>query len=91
MAQKKFRRNRKMLRNRIEPKDGIWIIYQLTLKGIKQVDLCQKLGVKPSTMTHVIHGRNRSGRIEEALYKTLGYSSFEAMLIACRSQEGGKP
>jgi len=90
MAQKKFRRNRRMLGNRIGPKDGIWIIYQLRLKGIKQVDLCRKLEVKSSTMTNVIHGRSRSGRIEEVLCQTLGYPSIETMLAASRAQDGGK-
>ena len=88
MAQKMSRRNRKMLGIRIKPREGLWIVYQLRLKGIRQVDLCRKLGVNSSTMTLVIHGRNRSGRIEEALYQTLGYPSFEAMITAARGKGG---
>jgi len=86
MAQKLSRRNRKMLGIRIKPKEGLWVIFQLRLKGIRQADLCRELGVKSSTMAQVISGVRRSGRIEEALYKTLGYPSFEAMIAASRGK-----
>ena len=86
MAQKPSRRNRKRLGIRIKPKEGLWINYQLRLKGIKQSDLCRKLGVKSSTMSQVINGVCRSGRIEDTLYQTLGYSTFEAMIAASRGK-----
>jgi len=86
MAQKMSRRNRKMLGIRIKPKEGLWVVYQLRLKGIRQIDLCQKLGVKSSTMSQVLSGIRRSGRIEDALYQTLGYPSFEAMIAASRGK-----
>jgi len=86
MAQKLSRRNRKMLGIRIKPKEGLWVVYQLRLKGIRQIDLCRKLGVKSSTMTQVLSGIRRSSRIEEALYLTLGYPSFETMIAASRGK-----
>jgi len=87
MAQKLSRRNRKMLGIRIKPKEGLWIVYQLRLKGIRPIDLSRKLGVKSSTMSQVLSGIRRSGRIEDALFQTLGYPSFEAMIAASRGKE----
>lgn len=87
MAQKMSRRNRKMLGIRINQREGLWIIYQLRLKGIKQSDLCRKLGVKGPTVSQVISGKRRSGLVEEALYQTLGYPSFEVMIAASRGKE----
>jgi hypothetical protein len=86
MAQKLSRRNRKIVGIRIKPKEGLWIIYQLRLKGIKQSDLCRKLGVKSSSVSQVLSGVRRSNRIEETLYQTLGYTSFEAMIAASRGK-----
>jgi len=86
MAQKLSRRNRKMLGIRIKPNEGLWIVYQLRLRGIRPIDLCRKLGVKSSTMSQVLSGIRRSGRIEETLYRSLGYTSFEAMIAASRGK-----
>jgi transcriptional regulator with XRE-family HTH domain len=77
-----------MLGIRIKPKEGMWINYQLRLRGITQQDLAGKLGVRQATVAQVITGRARSTRIEEALYQTLGYPSFEAMIAASRGHEG---
>jgi len=76
-----------MLGIRIKPNEGLWIIYQLRLKGIRQSDLCRSLGVKSSTVSQVLSGIRRSGRIEETLYQSLGYPSFEAMIAASRGKE----
>ena len=86
MAQKMPRRNRKAAGIRIKPKEGLWIVYQLRLKGIRQVDLCRKLGITSATMTLAFQGKIKSRRIEETVCKTLGYSSFEAMLDASREK-----
>ena len=86
MAQKLSRRNRKMLGIRIKPNEGLWIVYQLRLRGIRQIDLSRKLGVKSSTVSQVLSGIRRSSRIEEALYRTLDYPSFEAMIAASRGE-----
>jgi len=88
MAEKLSRRNRKMLGIRIKPNEGLWVVYQLGLKGIRQADLCRELGVKSSTMSQVLHGVRKSSRIEAALYQTLGYPSFEAMIAASRGKGG---
>ena len=86
MAQKMPRRNRKMLGIRIKPKEGLWVNYQLRLKGINQTDLSRKLGINQSTITNVLAGKRRSVRVEEALYQALGYPSFEAMIAASRGK-----
>jgi predicted XRE-type DNA-binding protein len=89
MPQKLSRHKRKMLGIRIKPKEGMWINYQLRLRGITQQNLAEKLGVRQATVAQVITGRARSTRIEDTLYQTLGYPSFEAMIAAGRGHDGG--
>jgi hypothetical protein len=89
MAQKVKRRNREMLGIQIKPKEGLWVNYQLRLKGSGQQKLADQLGVREQSVNQVLYGKRRSGRIEEALYRTLGYPSFEAMLAAARGHDGG--
>ena len=86
MAQKLSRHNRKIVGIRIKPNEGLWIMYQLRLMGIKQVDMAAKLGVNQCTVSQIICGTRRSTRIETALYQTLGYTSFEAMITASRGR-----
>jgi hypothetical protein len=86
MAQKPSRSKRKMLGIRIKPKEGLWITYKLRLMGIKKVDLAAKIGVHPTTVQQIIGGKRSSRRIEEVLYRTLGYPSFEAMIAAARGK-----
>jgi hypothetical protein len=88
MSQKLPRSKRKIIGIRIKPKEGLWIAYQLRLNGISQADMAAKLGVKPGTFNSIIRGKRRSTRIEDTLYKTLGYSSFEAMITDCRRNGG---
>ena len=87
MAHKLSRRNRKIVGIRIKPREGLWIIYRLKLKGISQADMAAKLQVKASTVNQILHGVRRSARIETALYQTLGYPSFEAMIASSRGKE----
>ena len=87
MAQKLSRNKRKIVGIRIKPKEGLWIIYQLRLKGISQKDMAAKLGLKPETVNNILRGHRHSTRIEDALYQTLGYPSFEAMIAASRGKE----
>jgi len=87
MAQKLTRRNRKIVGIRIKPNEGLWIIYRLRLMGISQTNLAAILGVRPSTVTQILRGFRHSTRIETALYQTLGYPSFEAMIAASRGKE----
>jgi transcriptional regulator with XRE-family HTH domain len=89
MAQKLSRRNRKIVGIRIKPNEGLWIIYQLRLKGISQTALAAQLGIKMSTVNQILRGTRHSTRIENALYQTLGFSSFEAMIAASRGKEEG--
>jgi len=87
MAYKLSRRNRKIVGIRIKPNEGLWIIYQLRLRGISQTDMAARLGVKLATVNQVLRGICHSTRIEDALYQTLGYPSFEAMIAASRGKE----
>jgi len=87
MAQKLSRHNRKIVGIRIKPNEGLWIIYQLRLKGISQADIATKLQVKAPTVNQILRGTRRSTRIETALYQTLGYPTFEAMIAASRGKE----
>jgi len=87
MAQKLSRRNRKIVGIRIKPNEGLWIVYQLRLKGISQTDMAARLGVTLPTVNLVLRGVRRSTRVEDALYQALGYPSFEAMIAASRGKE----
>jgi transcriptional regulator with XRE-family HTH domain len=86
MAQKPSRNKGKTPGIRIRPKDGLWIVYQLRLAGIRQADFAARLGVSTATVSKVLAGRTKSARIETALCKVLGYESFEAMLDAAKGK-----
>jgi len=86
MAQKLSRRNRKIIGIRIKPNEGLWISYQLRLKGITQTALGEKLGVSLKAVNAILRGRAHSTRIEEALFQTLGFPTFEAMIAASRGK-----
>jgi transcriptional regulator with XRE-family HTH domain len=86
MAQKVSRRNRKIIGIRIKPREGLWINYQLRLRGITHQKLADQLGIRRETVTKIIRGIRHSTRIEDALYQTLGYPSFEAMIAAARGK-----
>jgi transcriptional regulator with XRE-family HTH domain len=88
MAQKLSRRNRKIIGIRIKPREGLWINYQLRLRGITHQKLADKLGIRRETVTKIIRGIRHSTRIEDTLYQTLGYPSFEAMIAAARGKGG---
>ena len=86
MTQKLSKNKRKIVGIRIKPKEGLWIIYRLRLMGISQTDFAAKLGVRPQTVNQILCGVARSARIEDALYQTLGYPTFEAMITASRGR-----
>ena len=86
MAQKLSRNKRKITGIRIKPREGLWVNYQLKLRGITHQNLADQLGVRRDTVTKIIRGTGRSARIEEALYKTLDFPSFEALIAASRRQ-----
>jgi len=88
MAEKLSKSNRKIVGIRIKPKEGMWINYQLRLRGITHQKLADQLGLKRESVTKIITGGRHSTRVENALYKTLGYSSFEAMIAASRGKGG---
>ena len=67
---------------RIKPEEGLWLNYQLKLHGVTHQNLADQLGIRRDTVTKILRGIRHSSRVEEALYKTLGFSSFEAMTIA---------
>jgi hypothetical protein len=86
MTQKLSRSKRKALGIRIKPREGLWINYQLRLRGITHKKLGEQLGIRRDTVTKVIRGTRRSTRVEEALPRTLGYPTFEAMIAAARGK-----
>lgn len=86
MAQKLSRRNRKIVGIRIKPNEGLWINYQLRLKGITQTELAARLGIKVATVNQILRGVRHSTRIETAFYQTLGFPTFEAMIAASRGK-----
>ncbi|MDR2785054.1 MAG: hypothetical protein LBB83_03975 [Treponema sp.] len=88
MAQKLSRSKHKALGIRIKPREGLWINYQLRLRGITHQKLGDQLGIRRDTVTKVIRGTRRSSRVEDALPQTLGYPSFEAMIATARSEGG---
>lgn len=87
MAQKMSRNKRKIVGIRIKPKEGMWINYQLRLRGITHQKLADMLGIKREAITKVVTGGRHSTRVETALYQTLGYPSFEAMITASQGKE----
>jgi CRP-like cAMP-binding protein len=88
MAQKLVRRNRKIIGIRIKPREGLWINYQLRLRGITHQKLADQLGIRRETVTQIIRGVRHSTLIEDTLYQTLGYPTFEAMIAAARDKGG---
>ena len=86
MAQKLSRNKRKVIGIRIKPKEGMWINYQLRLRGITHQKLAEQLGIKRESVTKIVTGARHSTRVETVLYQTLGYHSFEAMIAASRGK-----
>jgi hypothetical protein len=84
MAKKVSRSKRKPLGIRIKPKEGLWIKYQLKLRGMNLLSFAQQHGVCLSTASMVFGGLASSKRLENAMYKLLGYASFEDMIAAAR-------
>jgi len=87
MAQKLLRNKRKNVGIRIKRREGMWITYQLRLRGITHQKLADQLGVRRESVTKIINGIRYSSRIETALYQALGYPSFEAMIAASQGKE----
>jgi hypothetical protein len=46
------------------------------------------LGIRREGVTKIIRGIRHSTRVEDALYQTLGYPTFEAMIAAARDKGG---
>jgi lambda repressor-like predicted transcriptional regulator len=88
MAQKLTKRKRKALGIRIKPKEGLWIKYQLRLRGISLTDFAKQRGVSIATISNVLRGLRKSAPLELAVVQTLGYPSFERMISAARGKGG---
>jgi hypothetical protein len=88
MPEKPTKSKRKILGIRIKPREGLYINYQLRLRGITHQNLADQLGLKREAVTKIITGARHSTRVEDALYQTLGYPSFEAMIADCRKHGG---
>lgn len=88
MACKLSKSKRKAIGIRIKPRDGLYINYLLRLRGITHQILADQLGLKRESVTKIITGARHSTRVEDALYQTLGYQSFDAMISDCRRNGG---
>ena len=44
----------------------------MVLRGVKQVDICRKLRVKPGTVSMVVSGKKTSNRIMRTIARALG-------------------
>jgi hypothetical protein len=86
MARKLPRSKRKALGIRIKPKEGLWLKYQLRLRGLTLSEFAARHGVTVQTASGVFGGMRRSQRLENAVYQLLGYPSFEAMIAAARGK-----
>jgi len=86
MPQKLSGRNRKIYGVRIKRKEGMWINYQLRLRGITHQKLADQLGLKRVSVTKIVTGGRHSTKVENALYQALGYPSFEDMIAAARGK-----
>jgi hypothetical protein len=70
-----------------------WLKYRLATNGYRLRDIAEKTNYCPSMVSRVIRGSKTSPRIDSALARTLGYSSFDALaydfLIEASRREGG--
>jgi hypothetical protein len=73
---------------RISPRVGLWVKYQLRLKGISVTAFADILGVTQQSAWMVISGWRTSKRILGAVTQTLGYPSVEAMIAAAPDKGG---
>ena len=89
MAQKLSRRKRKALGIRIKPREGLWIKYQLGLRGITVIEFGRRYSCGGTTVSNVLRGKRKSAPLETAIYQYLGYPSFEAMIAAARQGGAG--
>lgn len=89
MARKLSRARRKVMGITLNPRKGCWINYQLRLNGITQAAVAEKAGCNNRTVSDFLRGRKNSERVKRALAETLGYESFEALLVASQGHDGG--
>ena len=75
-------KRQRALAARIKPSEGLWIKYQLRLRGMTLTDFAKAHGVNRCTASGVFSGLYPSKRLETAMYQLLGYPSFEAMIAA---------
>jgi len=59
MAEKLSKRNRKIIGIRIKPNEGLWIVYQLRLKGISQTEMAARLGLSLKTVNRILRGKGQ--------------------------------
>lgn len=73
----------------ITPRKGCWIKFQLNLRNITYKTVAEKAGVSEEMITQFIKGRKNSDKVRRALTETLGYESFEKLIVASRGHDGG--
>jgi len=87
MAQKLSRAKRKAAGISLTPREGCWIKYQLDLNKITYKMVADEAGLSENMVSHFLAGRKNSERLKLALAKTLGFSSFDALIASSRGKE----
>jgi hypothetical protein len=78
--------------NTITREQGCWIQYQLKLNGYIHEAVAREANRSVSIVTKFLNGCKGSDAVPAALYKLLGYESFDALLTTiphdCRARNG---
>jgi transcriptional regulator with XRE-family HTH domain len=61
---------------------GAWIGYQLKLAGVTQASIGERVKVSRVMVNRVIHGAASSARVQKAIAKALGFSTWNELLAA---------
>ena len=72
-------------------REGLQILFKTKSLGMSSTKLSKVLNVHPSNISHVIHGRRRSARIESEIAKIFGKASWNDVVLEARSEVQGKP
>ena len=69
---------------KITPEQGLYIKYLLKRSGTSSADIAFDVGCTPVSVSNVLSGKSHSQRIERAVAKKLGYSSWNDMVQKLR-------
>ncbi|MDR3267294.1 MAG: hypothetical protein LBT24_06975 [Tannerella sp.] len=74
------------------PRDvGMWITYQLRLRGISLTEFAAVNDLTTAAVSTIFYGQRSSERIKKSVCETLGFSSLEELsAVALKYQREGK-